>query len=87
MQLRPLAQDSVPTVRDLSNIISRPGRGNDLIELTRLGVPLANATVRTTTVNGKVRPGAFPQSTTALNDSTPRAGHRPPLRGRPDRLV
>ncbi len=71
VQLRPLAQDSVPTVRDLSNIISRPGTANDLIELTRLGVPLVNASVRTTTVNGKQRPGAFPQSVTALNQSTP----------------
>jgi phospholipid/cholesterol/gamma-HCH transport system substrate-binding protein len=71
VQLRPLAQDSVPTVRDLSNIISRPGTGNDLIELTKLGVPLANATVRSTTVNGAKRPGAFPQSVTALNQSTP----------------
>jgi phospholipid/cholesterol/gamma-HCH transport system substrate-binding protein len=71
VQLRPLAQDSVPTVRDLSNIISRPGANNDLIELTRLGVPLAAATVRNTTVNGKTRPGAFPQSVTALNGSTP----------------
>ena len=71
VQLRPLAEDSVPTVRDLSNIIRRPGANNDLIELTKLGVPLANATVRTTTVNGKTRPGAFPQSVTALNASTP----------------
>jgi phospholipid/cholesterol/gamma-HCH transport system substrate-binding protein len=71
VQLRPLAQDSVPTVRDLSNIISRPGANNDLIELTKLGVPLANATVRNTTVNGTSRPGAFPQSVTALNGSTP----------------
>ncbi len=71
VQLRPLAQDSVPTVRDLSNIIHRPGAGNDLIELTRLGVPLAAASVRSTTVNGKQRPGAFPQSVTALDQSTP----------------
>jgi phospholipid/cholesterol/gamma-HCH transport system substrate-binding protein len=71
VQLRPLAQDSVPTVRDLSNIISRPGTNNDLIELTRLGVPLAAAAVRNTTVNGKTRPGAFPQSVAALNASTP----------------
>ena len=71
VQLRPLAQDSVPTVRDLSNIIHRPGAGNDLIELTRLGVPLAAASVRATTVNGKRHPGAFPQSVTALNQSTP----------------
>jgi hypothetical protein len=69
--LRPLARNSVPTVNDLSNIISRPGPNNDLIELTKLGVPLAAATVRNINANGKVRPGAFPQSVTALNDSTP----------------
>ena len=71
IQLRPLARDSVPTLRDLSNIISRPGANNDLIELTKLGVPLQNATVSNLTVNGKVRPGAFPVSTQALNSSTP----------------
>ena len=71
VQLRPLAQDAVPTVRDLSNIVSRPGAYNDLTELTRLGVPLANATVRNIFANGKTRPGAFPISVTALNESTP----------------
>ncbi len=71
VQLRPLAVDSVPTVRDLANIISRPGPGNDLIDLTRLGVPLAAATVHNINVNGKVRPGAFPASIDALNKSTP----------------
>jgi phospholipid/cholesterol/gamma-HCH transport system substrate-binding protein len=70
-QLKPLAEDSVPTVRDLSDIIKKPGSDNDLIELTKLGVPLAQATVRDTKANGKTRPGAFPISTTALNDSTP----------------
>lgn len=56
-QLRPLAIDAVPTVRNLANIISRPspnGRPcgvanpngcNDLIELNQLAVPLARATV------------------------------------------
>jgi phospholipid/cholesterol/gamma-HCH transport system substrate-binding protein len=71
LQLRPLARNAVPTVTDLSNIISRPGPYNDLIELVKLGVPLAGATVRDTNANGKVRPGAFPESVTALNDSTP----------------
>jgi len=70
-QLKPLAEESVPTIRDLSNIIKKPGADNDLIELTKLGVPLAQATVRDTNANGKTRPGAFPISTTALNDSTP----------------
>ncbi len=71
LQLRPLAQESVPTVRDLSAIVHSPGPNNDLTDLTRLGVPLAAATVRDIKANGRVRPGAFPQSVTALNDSTP----------------
>jgi phospholipid/cholesterol/gamma-HCH transport system substrate-binding protein len=70
-ELRPLARDSVPTVRDLANIISRPGANNDLIELTKLGVPLAAVTVRKLRANGKLRPGAFTESTIALNNSTP----------------
>src|SRR5205807_807894 len=70
-QLRPLAQQAVPTVRDLSNIISRPGANNDLIQLTKLGVPLAAVTVRDIRANGKVRRGAFPESVIALKGSTP----------------
>lgn len=71
LQLRPLAQESVPTVRDLSQIVSRPGPNNDLTDLTRLGVPLAAATVRQIRAHGALRPGAFPQTVTALNRSTP----------------
>lgn len=71
VQLRPLAENAVPTVQALSNIIRRPGPNNDLIELTQLGVPLAAVTVHDLRANGKLRPGAFPQSTIALNDSTP----------------
>jgi phospholipid/cholesterol/gamma-HCH transport system substrate-binding protein len=70
-QLEPLAKQAVPTLNDLSNIISKPGPNNDLIDLTKLGVPLAAVTVRNITVNGKSRPGAFPQSVIALNGSTP----------------
>ncbi len=82
VQLKPLADNSVPTVRDLANIIcspqhqattgcNNPGPNNDLIDLTRLGVPLAAATVRNIFANGKVRPGAFPESVIALKNSTP----------------
>ncbi|MDQ6817252.1 MAG: MCE family protein [Actinomycetota bacterium] len=70
-QLEPLAVDSVPTVRDLANIVSRPGANNDLIDLTNLGVPLAAVTVHSVQANGKLRPGAFPQTAIALNASTP----------------
>jgi phospholipid/cholesterol/gamma-HCH transport system substrate-binding protein len=71
VQLKPLAEDSVPTVRDLSKIVKRPGSNNDLIDLVKLGVPLEQATVLNVNADGKVRPGAFPQSVTALMDSTP----------------
>jgi phospholipid/cholesterol/gamma-HCH transport system substrate-binding protein len=71
VQLKPLAEEAVPTVHDLANVVSRPGRNNDLIDLTRLGLPLAAVTIRPLQANGKLRPGAFPQSTIALNDSTP----------------
>ena len=87
VQLKPLAEDSVPTVNDLAHVVSRPGPDNDLIELTKLGVPLAAVTVHNVDANGKSRPGAFTQSTIALNDSTPGARHGASVRGRSDRLV
>jgi phospholipid/cholesterol/gamma-HCH transport system substrate-binding protein len=78
VQLKPLAENSVPTVRDLSQIVSRPGPNNDLIELTKLGIPLAAVTVKKTNADGKLRAGAFPESTIALNQSIPElANFRP----------
>jgi len=71
VQLRPLANDAVPTVKDLSQIVFKPGPNNDLIDLTRLGRPLAAATIGNVFANGKSRPGAFPASVQALNSSTP----------------
>ena len=71
VQLRPLARNSVPTLNDLSDIIHRRGANNDLIELVKLGVPLSAATVKNIDANGKLRAGAFPESTQALNESTP----------------
>ncbi|HUZ28714.1 MAG TPA: hypothetical protein VMU90_05700, partial [Solirubrobacteraceae bacterium] len=71
IQLRPLAVDAVPTVRDLSNVISRPGPNNDLIELNKLAVPLAQATVGKVQANGKLRPGAFIVSKQALTQAVP----------------
>jgi phospholipid/cholesterol/gamma-HCH transport system substrate-binding protein len=70
-QLRPLAVDAVPTVRNLANIISRPGARNDLIELNKIAVPLAQATVGRVRANGQVRPGAFIVSSQALHQSVP----------------
>ncbi len=69
-QLKPLAVDSVPTVIALSKTIHRPGPNNDLIDLVRLGVPLADATVKDVYAHGKRRPGAFPETVAALKPST-----------------
>jgi len=71
VQLRPLAVDSVPTIRNLANIISRPGPNNDLIELNKIAVPLAQATVGQVRANGALRPGAFIVSSKALNQAVP----------------
>ncbi len=68
-QLRPLAVQAVPTVIALSKTIHKPGPGNDLIDLVRLGVPLANATVNPIHADGKLRPGAFPETAKALKPS------------------
>jgi len=44
---RAAAHDAVPTIRDLDQIVARPGAQNDLVELTRDAVPLAKAGVGT----------------------------------------
>jgi phospholipid/cholesterol/gamma-HCH transport system substrate-binding protein len=52
-QLRPLVTDARPTIRDLSSLISRPGAGNDLIDLlkkqpqlTRVATPTFQHTIK-----------------------------------------
>ena len=69
--LRPLARDARPTINRLSAIVKRPGDANDLIELTRLQVPLRNVTTRKVKANGKTRDGAFKASQDALKGATP----------------
>jgi phospholipid/cholesterol/gamma-HCH transport system substrate-binding protein len=70
-ELRPLARDARPTIKDLSKIVKRPGGANDLIELTRLQVPLRDVTTRKVAANGKEREGAFKASQEALKGNTP----------------
>ncbi len=89
-QLRPLAQNAVPTVKNLASLIcsrgskpcsqSVPGN-NDLLQLLELSVQLASVTCGTSgstsscngslAADGAQRLGAFPESTVALNNSTP----------------
>jgi phospholipid/cholesterol/gamma-HCH transport system substrate-binding protein len=70
-RLRGLSRDAVPTIADLDRTISEPGQGNDLIDLTKLQVPLREIAVGPVSRNGATRPGAFPASTQALVDSLP----------------
>jgi phospholipid/cholesterol/gamma-HCH transport system substrate-binding protein len=68
-ELRRAARDLVPTVRDLDRIVKHRGRDNDLVDLTRLQVPLAEIAVGPVDRNGAQRQGAFPESAQALEDS------------------
>ena len=98
-QLRPLAVNAVPTIKNLANVIARgapKGKGpctiktvarltqvvnsgscDNLIELNKLAVPLARATVGgelgepLVYADGAYRKGAFPVSVPALNQSIP----------------
>lgn len=65
---RAASANLVPTIRDLDRVVSRPGSANDLIELTRLQVPLAEIAVGPVRRNGARRAGAFPESARSLRD-------------------
>ena len=77
-ELRPLARNARPTLRDLSALIRRTGANNDLIELTRLQVPLRNIATGQVNENGATREGAFPASTKALQNSVEPLGYARP---------
>ncbi len=70
-QLRGFATDAVPAIGDLEHIVRRPGADNDLVELTRLQVPLAQIAVGPVDRNGASRRGALPESRDALVGSLP----------------
>jgi phospholipid/cholesterol/gamma-HCH transport system substrate-binding protein len=76
--LRPLANDARPTLRDLSALIQRAGSSNDLIELTKSSVGVADIGVGPVTRNGKSRQGALPASVAALKDSIPELAYARP---------
>jgi phospholipid/cholesterol/gamma-HCH transport system substrate-binding protein len=70
-QLRGFATDAVPAIRDLKNIVRRKGADNDLVELTRLQVPLGQIAAGPVDRNGATRQGALPESRNALVSSLP----------------
>jgi phospholipid/cholesterol/gamma-HCH transport system substrate-binding protein len=59
-QLRPLLRDAQPTIKDLRTLISRPGAGNDLIDLLRKQPQLT-----------KVATPTFQHTIKGLQQSTP----------------
>jgi phospholipid/cholesterol/gamma-HCH transport system substrate-binding protein len=65
--LRGFAADAVPAIEDLDGIVRRKGKNNDLVELTRLQVPLGEIAAGPVNRNGASRPGAFPASVDALS--------------------
>jgi phospholipid/cholesterol/gamma-HCH transport system substrate-binding protein len=69
--LRGFANDALPTVIDLNNIISKPGHNNDLIELTNLQTPLGQIASGPVERNGQTRTGALPASSQALTGGLP----------------
>ena len=70
-ELRAAVDDAVPTIRDLDHIIKRRKPANDLVDLTKLQVPLANIAVGPVKANGATRKGAFPEAVQSLEDSLP----------------
>lgn len=86
-ELRPFANEAVPTIRDLSRVAGSPGKGNDLLELNRTYPPLADIAVDTERRQidfgtgpvdlGRKR-GSFPEAAEAFRDSAPIVGHGRP---------
>ena len=82
---RRAAHDAVPTITDLQKAIRRPGKQNDLVELTRDARPLAKAAVGTGSpdcgnnpstdygkaADGNFTQGAFGESVCALRNGLP----------------
>ena len=70
-QLRPFARDARPTLRDLSALIHSNTPNSDLLSLVNTTPPVRDIAIGPVQANGASRPGAFPVSTDALNQSTP----------------
>ncbi|HEX6115700.1 MAG TPA: MlaD family protein [Solirubrobacterales bacterium] len=88
-EFRGAARGAVPTIRDLERVIRRGGRANDLVELTRLTVPLADvalgdgspdcgedpATDFGSAADDDFRQGALGEANCALRNSMPVLSH------------
>jgi phospholipid/cholesterol/gamma-HCH transport system substrate-binding protein len=77
-ELRPFANEAVPTIRDLARLTGSPGANNDLLELNRTYPPLADIAVDTEErqidfgtgpVDLGSKRGSFPEAAEAFRDS------------------
>jgi phospholipid/cholesterol/gamma-HCH transport system substrate-binding protein len=69
--LRSFAGGARPTVRDLARTFTRPGDGNDLVELLESQPALARATTERVRANGELRPSTFASLSRALEEGAP----------------
>ena len=83
--LRQTAADAVPTIEGLDQVVLSPGAGNDLVDLTRLQVPLEAAAIGSgapncganpetdfgSAANGDFTEGAFGESVCSLRNGLP----------------
>ncbi len=88
-EFRAAARGAVPTIRDLDAIVRRGGQANDLVELTRLAVPLGEAALGDghpdcgenpstdfgAAADDDFRQGAFGEADCALRNSLPVLSH------------
>ena len=77
-ELRPFAREAVPVIRGLDDVVGRPGKDNDLLELNRTYPPLEEIALVSKERNGEERRGAFPEMTQAFKDSAPIVAHGRP---------
>ena len=59
-ELRPLVEESRPTIRDLSTLVSRPGNDNDLTDATRKFPALASSAAPAFNASRQALQGAQP---------------------------
>jgi phospholipid/cholesterol/gamma-HCH transport system substrate-binding protein len=70
-EFRAAAADLVPTVRDLDQLVKRPGDANDLVEFTRLQPEVEEIAIGPVRRNGTERDGAFAEAADSLEASLP----------------
>ena len=70
-ELRGFATDARPTVRDLADVVRRPGSDNDLLELSHSTLPFRDVAIGPVRANGQLRRGSFAESAESLEHQTP----------------